>query len=344
MQKRSQERMTAARSGAAQQQESMRVPGREDWPVRAGAVPVLIDLSPVLLAGMMVVLMLTLLAGPAVAQERVDLTRPLAANGVVTIDNPAGDVRVIGWNRSEVRVTGTIAPRAVRFDVTGGGAAPLEVRVVWPEQVQRERGDRSQDWESYLEIFVPAGAQVTARSISAPLSVAQVTGEVRLKSVSGGAQVEGTPRLVDVDNVSGGAYLEVQSEIVSVNTVSGAVQVGDAGDLTVNTVSGNVELWPRALRNGKVRSVSGSIQFTGNPGADLSLESHSGTIELRLPTAVSARIQASTFSGSIQNELGPPAERRSQYVPGLSLSFTAGGGAAQISLNSFSGTIRILRN
>jgi hypothetical protein len=48
-----------------------------------------------------------------------------------------------------------------------------------------------------------------------------------------------------------------------------------------------------------------------------------------------------TFSGAISNDIGPEAERSSKYTSEKELSFTAGGGAAEVSIESFSGTVKI---
>src|SRR4029077_13336188 len=48
------------------------------------------------------------LAVPALGQSRVDERRPAAADGVVEIDSAVGAVKVIGWNREEVQVTGAL--------------------------------------------------------------------------------------------------------------------------------------------------------------------------------------------------------------------------------------------
>jgi hypothetical protein len=69
----------------------------------------------------------------------------------------------------------------------------------------------------------------------------------------------------------------------------------------------------------------------------------SGTITVRNAGGLSAEWEVSTFSGDIDNEVGPAAERNSRYAPGRSVRFSTGGGA-EISLNSFSGRVKIRQN
>ncbi len=51
-----------------------------------------------------------------------------------------------------------------------------------------------------------------------------------------------------------------------------------------------------------------------------------------------------TFSGDIENQFGPPAERSSRYGPGKSLEFTAGGGDAEVSVEVFSGNVALRKS
>src|SRR2546427_12788190 len=65
------------------------------------------------------VLAVTAMAGGARAAQ-VDQRRPAASDGLVEIENPAGSVRVIGWSKAEVAVTGNVGRRA-SLRLTGGG-------------------------------------------------------------------------------------------------------------------------------------------------------------------------------------------------------------------------------
>ena len=66
-------------------------------------------------------------------------------------------------------------------------------------------------------------------------------------------------------------------------------------------------------------------------------------MKLSLPANTSARFDAETFSGSIDNELGPDGGRTSQYGPGRRLDFETGDGDGRVSIDTFSGSIQIDR-
>ena len=54
---------------------------------------------------------------PALAQVKIDKSVTATADGEVGIENPFGPVTVIGWDRNEVRVTGTMAAGADGIEV-----------------------------------------------------------------------------------------------------------------------------------------------------------------------------------------------------------------------------------
>ncbi len=59
-----------------------------------------------------VVMALTAVALPAIAQQKLDEKRPASKDGVVEVHNVAGSVRVTGWDRDEVAVAGTLISRS----------------------------------------------------------------------------------------------------------------------------------------------------------------------------------------------------------------------------------------
>lgn len=56
---------------------------------------------------------------------------------------------------------------------------------------------------------------------------------------------------------------------------------------------------------------------------------------------MNADFQIETFSGSINNDIGPAARRTDKYSPGKELRFTNGSGGARVSIESFSGSVKI---
>ena len=101
---------------------------------------------------------LLLAAGAASAQDRVDEQRPLAADGTVVIEIGNGALRVMGWDKATVSVTGTLNSDAERLSVRGD-RSKTRVEVV-PLRHDHPAG-------ADLEVHVPAGSRVEVESFQA---------------------------------------------------------------------------------------------------------------------------------------------------------------------------------
>ena len=101
------------------------------------------------------------------------------AQGEVDISNVAGTVNVSGWDRNEVRVTGTPGRGrgAARFHQRGKRTL---IKVVLKKSTHW--GDNG---DAELSIRVPAGSRLDVNTVSAEISVKRVSGLQRLQSVSG---------------------------------------------------------------------------------------------------------------------------------------------------------------
>ena len=322
---------------------------------------------------------LTLAATSLQAQQQVNQSVPSSASGAVEIVNTAGTIRVTGWERSEIRISGTLGRGVERLAVDGSGDRTT-IRVVLPQGAGRDacsgRGACSAD----LQIQLPAGKSVTLRGVSSDLELQGVTGAVSATSTSGDVQVSGSPRQVSAVSTSGDVEVRANTRSVRAKTTSGDVSVagtveqsvsaesvsGDvevsaqtpelearsvSGDLevrsvtrraTASTVSGSATINGSRMQYLSFESVSGNLQFEGDleSGAAFNVSSHSGDVELSLPAAVAADFQVTTFSGSISNGFGAQPSGENRSGPGKELRFSTGKGAL-IAVKTFSGDVRL---
>jgi len=294
--------------------------------------------TPRVLATLGLALILGLLiAGVAWAERPVSETRPLAPDGILEIHNIAGSVTVIG-GASQVEITGTLGDDVEKLELTGGGDR-LEVRVKTPRHSQGR-----QDLAADLVIRAPAGARLEVETVSASIDVEGMDDRLELESVSGNVHCKTQPRLLSIETVSGEIRSAGALEWAEVESVSGKLDLGSvSGRLEASTVSGAISVTGGTLEEGRFSSVSGRVEIATDlvPGGDLEIEGHSGGVVLDLPPGVSATFDVETYSGDIDNQLGPPAERTSEYGPGKSLEFTLGDGAARVEIESFSGQVTI---
>jgi DUF4097 and DUF4098 domain-containing protein YvlB len=289
---------------------------------------------------LLVLMALALASGVLWAGESVDVTKSTSATPMVEIENLAGSVKITGWDQNEVKVTGILGDDTEGLDFSGSGDS-VEIEVEIPDSY----GRRHRDLDADLEIWVPVGSSLDVETVSASIRVVGVNGSLELESVSGEVEVDGSPTSADVETVSGNIEISGSQTRVIAESVSGRIELsGVAERVDAATVSGSVEISASNIERGEIEAVSGSVRFTGalSSGARLSAESHSGSVVLNLPADTSARFQIETFSGSINNEFGGgEAERTSRYAPGKRLDFTLGSGDAQVSVESFSGSVTL---
>lgn len=306
-----------------------------------------------------------LMAAPAQAQRQVSARHDASATGTVEISINAGSLRVTGWGRNEVQVTGTVAREGDQLQLDGGGRM-VEVRV------EGRRGTRA--GAAHLEVRVPAGSRVEVSAASAPITINGVNGHVEANSQNGGVTVQGSPRAIEIISHSGAVVVGGQTDVLDVTSMSGPVRVsgnvrqradiealsgpvdllgtvGEAhvsamsgpvrvsnatGRVEIEAVSGGVTLNGTRLR-GSVQSVSGRVVVSGSLGGTLDLESHSGGVELRLPRNASAEVEVSTFNGALNSDFGNgTGGRRERHV-------TIGRGGPAVSITTFSGDVKLAR-
>lgn len=284
----------------------------------------------------LVALVMTMSAGRADADRSVNETRRLAADGTVEVSNVSGEVTVVGHADDTVVITGTLEDGVDELEITSSGA---RVRI----EVDLKRRVRS-GGSAYLKIAMPITADLEVETVSADISVDGIGGEVDLESVSGEIDVGGEPRAVEAGAVSGDITVTTAAGRSELETVSGDIIVRHAsGRLDTNVVSGRIEIADGVLDTLTGETVSGSIFCAAAPraGGRFELETMSGRIELVVPSNIDADFHIETFSGSIKNSFGPAPAPADEDGPGKVLKFRAGSGGARISVESFSGSVKL---
>jgi DUF4097 and DUF4098 domain-containing protein YvlB len=276
---------------------------------------------------------------PAAAQQTVDQTRPLTADGKVIVENIAGSVTLVGWDRNEVHVTGTLGDDVERVEID---AAPNRVSI----SVKIREGRHVEDADAELRIQVPAACRAEASTISADITSEGLTGSLGLESVSGDISAAGRMKDLSAESVSGTVTLPVSADEIKLSLVSGDVEMDTTTPrLSIETVSGDITLVARQLAHLTCSSVSGEIDFTGTllPEGEYSFEAHSGDVTITLPGDTDADFDVSTFSGDIENGLSGERPAHEELDLGKQLEFTLGKGSARVSIDTFSSDVTLVR-
>jgi hypothetical protein len=277
--------------------------------------------------------LLLVAAAPVAAQRPIDERRAAAADGAIRIHNLAGSVRVTGWDRDTIAVTGTVREGAEPFALhVSGGNAKLGI---WPGS--------GEALPSQLEVRVPRRSRVWIKTESADVVVHDVTGGVDVSSVSGAVEVRGAPGELFVETMAGAIDVTVDTRVLRARSAGSDITVrGRVRDAEVLSVSGTVTVENKQVERGRFESVDGSVRYRGGIGRASSVEfiTHSGDIDIALLRDVSARITVSSFQGAVESLLqgrlvqsGGKGNR--QYA------LTLGDGGADLVIRTFKGRVRL---
>lgn len=293
----------------------------------------------ILLAGLL------LAAAPAFAANPIDVSRPADAHATVQINNLAGSIKIVGWNKNSVHVSGMLGNSDQHLKVSGD-KNNIDIRVIYPNSNWSGGYGQYRMRGTDLVVQVPQGATVQAESVSARISAGGVSGTQRLQSVSGDITVTSKAADINAQTVSGDieATGSAADAHVELDTVSGDAHAFDiTGELTGQTVSGNVIVARSKLRRAHLNATSGRVEFNApiEDNGDYKFNTVSGEVEINLPKQSNAEFDITTFSGSIDNNFGPKPKKASPYTPSLKLHFTSGKGGAYVNANSMSGSITL---
>jgi len=282
-------------------------------------------------------------AGIASAATPIDQTRPLDARGRVEIENPKGRIEVRAWDRPEVRVEGSLGAGVERLDIGRGGES-LRIAVRYPDRegLSRLLGRGARSEPTVLRVTVP---------MRADLDISAVAADVVAWGVS--------PSSLSIDNVSGDTTVAAAADDVDINSVSGDVDLTvNRGNVDVENVSGRIRVSGRLGREVSVESVSGPIDVRV---LDTSIEKFEGTsvsgdLDVRTALSARARLKLETVRGDVRPRLprhvsahvrparlsrslrAPGATiDRPEHGPGSSFRQRYGGGDASVSVETFSG-------
>jgi len=278
-----------------------------------------------------------LLATAAFSQTEVNRRAEASATGNVSIENIAGSVVVTGWDEEVVEVRGTLG-RGVKELKVESGSDGIAIGVELLRNSHHDGG-------AQIAVRVPRGSTVVVQTVSADVTIAGVEGELDLRAVSGNIEVEEAKAALSAETVSGKITVKSAADRVAVESVSGQVVVGGAsGRVAVSSVSGNVKISAEHLSQGSIEVVSGQAELSGSlaPGGEIEMSSHSGNLTLRLPASTSARFSVESYSGSIDNEFGPPAQQVGRFSPQKELNFTMGNGGGRVEIETFSGNVSLV--
>ena len=269
------------------------------------------------------------------AAEDIDKTLDMPTDGLLSVENVAGRIEFVAWDRPEVQVRGEPGRSVEKIEVSTT-AKGVQVRVI------NRKGERRIDGTD-LYFRMPEQAGVEAEAVSSDITLSGSRGDsVTLRTVSGDVQVDASPQRIELNSVSGDVEYEGGSARSSFETVSGEIViVGVSGEVSASTVSGDVSLDAGEVSRGRFEAVSGDLVLAlslADQGR-LTCDSMSGDVKLELPASQQAEFTAQTFSGDIRTDFGRSA--RVSKGPGVVLEHREGDNGARVRIETFSGDVSL---
>ena len=274
-----------------------------------------------------------LTAVPVEAQTPIRRGASVNRDAGVKIWIPAGSIRLIGWDRDSLHVEGTVGKGdTFYFGGAGSGAKfgvdePSAGRVAQP---------------AHLTAYVPRGARVNVRTVSASTEASDVSGW--FNTVSGDIRLSGTAETVQAEAIDGSIYLTATSPYTRARTGSGTLTVGGhIEDLVASTVSGQLTVTAGGLARGRFESVTGPILIAApiDRAASIDIDNHNGSVELRVPSTVAADFDLISVGGSITNYFDKRPPTTGRQGRGQELSFFTDPKGARIVVRTFKGAITL---
>ena len=253
------------------------------------------------------------------------------------------------------RGTGSTELR-VRGDGTFGGD--------WADRGRRVRivsDDDGLDAHANLTIRVPEGqtfnlylavGTVSARNVngrirldthSAPVTTTGTGGRMVLDVGSGHVEASDHEGDLDIDTGSGSVEVSgVRGDVLRMDTGSGGVTATrvSVSNLEIDTGSGGVEVSDAVARDILIDTGSGSVELalSTNP-REVLIDTGSGSVTMTVPDSFGAELEIDTASGGISIDFPVTMQNwERDHVEG-----TIGDGEARVTIDTGSGSVRILK-
>jgi hypothetical protein len=230
----------------------------------------------------------------ATVTEKFTQTYPLAADGIVSVDNVNGDIDITAWDKPEVSL---VAEKRAKDDeelkrieiVVDASPSHFSVKTKLAKKAGWHLfGNWNNNSSVRYKLMVPAGARLDkVDSVNSDITVTGVQGSVNLDTVNGRVEAYGLAADARLESVNGSLRAEFASldkvHEVKLDSVNGRAEVtlpkGANASIRTSSVNGGSSVdQPIKLSKSGRHSLSGDI---GTGGPRISIETVNGGIAVR---------------------------------------------------------------
>ena len=272
-------------------------------------------------------------ATPRLQTPRTDETVAVQRGGRLSINNFAGEVIVRTWEKDAVRV---VARHQQRTEVRiRPGSNGLSISA---------SGSHGPQGSVDYEITAPAWMPVRVEGTYNFVTIEGAQAEVYANTVRGDVIIKGGTGVVTAKSVEGEVQVDGARGKINVSSVNEKVRIANtSGDITAESVNGGITMTGMESASVDASSVNGTITYEGKlaDNGHYSFGTHNGDIVLGLPENANATFTIRTFSGSFSSEFTLEGYNRGDAQRGRRATATLGNGRADVSVESFGGSIRL---
>lgn len=263
---------------------------------------------------------------------QTDTTFAVPAGSRLDLENFGGTIAVSAWGRNSIRIQAEHGRRTEIVVRRDGPAIEIDA--------QHSRGvPVAVDYRLTVPTWLPLKLSGTYTDIS----VEGTRSKIEAQTVKGDILVKGGAEFVALESVEGLVSVTGAIGRVEISAVNDDVRVdGVEGELVVEGVNGSV--WLYGVKSGAVEAstVNGDIVYDGElrQGGRYEFATHNGDIALAVADKSDVTIAVATFNGNFESSF--PISL-SETKRGKRFKFTIGDGGASADLESFQGTVYLVR-
>jgi DUF4097 and DUF4098 domain-containing protein YvlB len=264
--------------------------------------------------------------------QQIDSTVPAQRGQRLEVSSYAGEIAVKAWDRN-----------AVRVEADPGDRTRVEIDRSATSVTIRTEGRRGPPRMVDLVITAPSWMPLDLSGVNTHVSVVGARGPISVETVQGEVDVDGGDGLVSLQSVQGSVGLKGAKGRLEVHSVNEDVSVSNSsGEVTAETVNGDITLSRVDATSVMASSVNGELEYDGTirNGGRYAFSTHNGGITVTVPEGSNAAVSVSTFNGEFASEFPVTL---TETRKGKRFSFTIGTGSAQMTLESFQGSIELVR-
>jgi hypothetical protein len=211
--------------------------------------------------------------------------------GVLRIDaNPNGGVRVMAWDKAEVRVVAKVEVRGE--SLADAQALAREVTVETGSREVHSTGPHNlvghRNWSVSYDVWAPAATDLRLRTTNGGLNVEGINGVVDIETTNGGIDLKGVAGDVRAETTNGGITIALAGSTwngagIRAETTNGGIRLivpeGFSAMLEAETTNGGIDVdFPVTIQGRLGKDLHAKL---GDGGPIIHLETTNGGVSIR---------------------------------------------------------------